>query len=96
MARQGEHNGTTLGKQVLAIRVFREDGQPVRFGLVLLRELVVRGFLFGTVGFLLFGLPGVLDLLWPLWDDRNQTLHDKIVSTYVIKAATPQVTPGQA
>jgi len=33
-------------------------------------------------GFLL--LP-VLDLLWPLWDARNQTLHDKIASTVVIR-----------
>ena len=24
--------------------------------------------------------------LWPLWDPLNQSLHDKIVSTYVIRA----------
>jgi uncharacterized RDD family membrane protein YckC len=28
----------------------------------------------------------LLDLLWPLWDERNQTLHDKIVKSYVVRA----------
>lgn len=89
MARKGERNGMTLGKQVLKIRVYREDGQPVGFGLGVLRDFVVRFLLFGLVGFFFLGLPGLLDLLWPLWDERNQTLHDKIVSTYVIRAEQP-------
>ena len=79
----------TLGKQVLKIRVYREDGQPVGFGLGVLRDFVVRFLLFGLVGFFFLGLPGLLDLLWPLWDERNRTLHDKIVSTYVIRAEQP-------
>ena len=37
-------------------------------------------FLFG-----IFTLPLILDYLWPLWDDRNQTLHDKAVSTVVVR-----------
>ena len=27
-----------------------------------------------------------LTYLWPLWDDRNQGLHDKVVGTFVVKA----------
>jgi len=27
---------------------------------------------------------GILDLLWPLWDQWKQTLHDKVVNSYVI------------
>ena len=27
----------------------------------------------------------LLDLLWPLWDDKRQTLHDKAVGSYVLK-----------
>ena len=69
--------------------VFREDGQPVSIGFALLRDFVVRFLLFGFIGIFLIGLPGLVDLLWPLWDERNQTLHDKIVSSYVIKADTP-------
>jgi len=26
-----------------------------------------------------------LDLLWPLWDRRNQTLHDKVAGTVVLQ-----------
>ena len=89
MGRQGERNGQTLGKQVVNIRVFREDGQPVTVGFAIVREFLVRGLLIGLVGGFFLGLPFLLDLLWPLWDERNQTLHDKIVSSYVIKADTP-------
>ncbi len=32
-------------------------------------------------------LPWVLDMLWPLWDRRNQTLHDKVSGTVVVKPA---------
>ncbi len=28
---------------------------------------------------------GVLDVLWPLWDQKNQTLHDKAVGTVVLR-----------
>jgi len=88
MARQGPQNGMTLGKQVVGIRVVRADGQPVSLGLALLRDLVVRVVLIGFIGGFFF-LPPLLDLLWPLWDQQNQTLHDKIVSTYVIRAEQP-------
>ena len=31
------------------------------------------------------GLLGLLDGLWPLWDQQNQAWHDKAVSTVVVK-----------
>ena len=34
----------------------------------------------------LFILPIVLDYLWPLWDKKNQALHDKVVGGVVVKA----------
>ena len=33
----------------------------------------------------------VLDLLWPLWDDKKQTLHDKTVSAVVVRKNYAQV-----
>jgi uncharacterized RDD family membrane protein YckC len=27
----------------------------------------------------------LLDYLWPLWDDRNQAIHDKIAGTNVVR-----------
>jgi len=32
-----------------------------------------------------FFLPWVLDMLFPLWDPRKQTLHDKVSGTIVIR-----------
>jgi uncharacterized RDD family membrane protein YckC len=34
---------------------------------------------------LAFLLPLLVDLLWPLWDKRNQTLHDKFANTVVLR-----------
>jgi uncharacterized RDD family membrane protein YckC len=34
--------------------------------------------------FLLF-IPWVVDMLFPLWDNRRQTLHDKVTNTVVIR-----------
>lgn len=85
MIRDGDRNGMTIGKQVCNIRVVKEDGQKIEFGFATLREVAVRQILIGIIGGFFFIVP-LLDVLWPLWDDKNQTLHDKIVSTYVVKA----------
>jgi uncharacterized RDD family membrane protein YckC len=76
MGRQGEHNGQTLGKQALGIRVVRESGDAVTGWWAVGRELV-KGII-GTVTLL-------IDYLWPLWDKRNQALHDKAMSDLVVK-----------
>jgi uncharacterized RDD family membrane protein YckC len=85
MGREGERNGQTLGKQLCNIRVIKEDGTPVTAGFAVLRDFVVKGLLFGTVGSFFLGIPTLLNVLWPLWDERNQALHDKMLSAYVVK-----------
>jgi uncharacterized RDD family membrane protein YckC len=52
----------------------------------MLREVAVKALLGGIAATVTGGLSFLADVLWPLWDERNQTLHDKIVSTYVINA----------
>ena len=86
MARPAEHNGQTLGKQWVGIRVSRDGGQPFDIGQGLLREFVVKGLLFGTVGGFFLYIPTLVDWLWPLWDDQNRALHDMVVKTHVVKA----------
>lgn len=86
MARPGERNGQTLGKQALNIRVVRDVGQPFDFGSALMREFVVKYILFGVIGGFFLAIPPLLNVLWPLWDDENQALHDKIVNTHVVQA----------
>jgi uncharacterized RDD family membrane protein YckC len=85
MAREGEHNGQTLGKQIVGIQVIRDSGQPVDIGFGFIREVVVKGLLFGFVGSFFFSIPTLLDYLWPLWDDQNRCLHDMVVSTHVVR-----------
>lgn len=80
MARTGDDNGQTLGKQALGIRVRHESGEPMTFGRGVLRDFVGKTVLGLTVIYTL------VDSLWPLWDKRNQALHDKIGSTRVVKA----------
>jgi uncharacterized RDD family membrane protein YckC len=86
MGREGEKNGMTLGKQLCNIRVVKEDGAPVTAGYAALREIVIRWLLFGIVGGFFLSIPTLLDVLWPLWDDKNQALHDKVASSYVVRA----------
>ena len=85
MQRPGPRNGQTLGKQWLGIRAVRDTGEPFSWGYALLREVVVKQLLFGTVGSLFFSIPTLLDYLWPLWDDQNRALHDMVASTHVVK-----------
>jgi uncharacterized RDD family membrane protein YckC len=85
MARQGEHNGKTWGKQILGITVIRDNGQQIEFGFAFLREFVVKNLLFGVVGGFFAGIPTLVDYLWPLWDDQNRCLHDMVVSTHVVR-----------
>ena len=86
MKRPGERNGQTLGKQWVGIRVVRDEGQPFDLGAGLLRQLVVIQLLFGVVGIAFGGIPWIVDMLWPLWEDENRALHDLIVKTHVVRA----------
>ncbi|MGH3995362.1 MAG: RDD family protein, partial [Pseudonocardiaceae bacterium] len=86
MARQGERNGQTWGKQIVGIRAVRDNGQPFELGFGFLREFVVKNLLFVGVGGFFLYIPTIVDWLWPLWDDQNRCLHDMVVSTHVVRA----------
>jgi uncharacterized RDD family membrane protein YckC len=69
--------GYSIGQGVVHVKVVDANGGLLTQGTAFLRLLVAAGM--GLVPFL-----PVLDLLWPLWDDRRQTLHDKAVNCYVV------------
>jgi uncharacterized RDD family membrane protein YckC len=81
MGRTGQNNGQTLGHQALGIRVIRIDGAPMTAGGAIVRQFLVLGILMGICG-----LVQLVNLLWPLWDEKNQALHDKVVITLVVLA----------
>jgi uncharacterized RDD family membrane protein YckC len=39
-----------------------------------------------VVGGFLLGIPWLIDVLWPLWDDENRALHDMIVKSHVVRS----------
>lgn len=89
LRRRGAHNGQTLGKQAMRIRAVRADAQPMDWGTALLREFVGKGAL-GLVPFF-----SIVDYLFPLADVRRQAIHDKIASTFVVRAdAVPDLEPA--
>lgn len=86
----GGPDGQTLGKRLLRIRVVDEaTAAPIGPGRGLGRAAVpaALGLLVVVpallpVGFLL----AILNGLWPLWDARRQTFHDKAVRSVVVVA----------
>jgi uncharacterized RDD family membrane protein YckC len=86
MMREGQNNGQTWGKQMLGIRVVRDNGEPMSFGWAALREIAVKGLLVSIASSIIPIIPWLLDYLWPLWDDENRALHDMVCSTHVVRA----------
>jgi uncharacterized RDD family membrane protein YckC len=76
----GSPRGQTLGMMMVRVKaVDGLTGAPIGHARALGRgifEYLMIVFLF----------PWVLDMLFPLWDSRRQTLHDKVVRSIVIKA----------
>ena len=79
--------GQTPGKQIVGIRVIRDDGTPSSWGYTFLREFVIKFLLVGLLSDATLGIARLVDYLWPLWDraEKMQTLHDKLLGTIVVK-----------
>ncbi|WIY02003.1 RDD family protein [Amycolatopsis mongoliensis] len=74
---QQGNTGQSMGKRVAKIKLVREDnGQPIGAGMAFLRDLA--HFVDNVLCY--------IGWLWPLWDDKSQTLADKIVGTVVVQA----------
>jgi uncharacterized RDD family membrane protein YckC len=100
ICRDGEHNGQTLGKQWVGLRVIRNDGEPVDLKTALMREGLVKT-LPGVIGSLsaLVGVAtsffSLLDDLWPLRGNENQAIHDLVAETHVVQTKQqPAYAPG--
>ena len=79
--RQGK-TGQTLGKSSRNIKLVSDaTGQPVGALMAFVRMIVAWALSTFT-----FGIGGLLDLLWPLWDAEKKRLTDKILKFSVIKS----------
>lgn len=74
--------GTTIGKTQQKIKLVKDDtGQPPGIGLALGRMLIA--WLISTFT---CGIYGLLDVLWPLWDNEKKRLTDKILNLSVVQS----------
>ena len=80
-------NGQTVGHRVTDTRVVMRDGGRLGGGRAFVREVLVKAILFETILlWITFGIGPLLNYLWALWDDRNETLHDKMCGTRVVRS----------
>ncbi len=84
-ARKGAHNGQTLGRQAVGIRITNLQGGPITTGQAWGRYLF-KQFVIGGLGSFTGGIASVLNYLWMLWDSSKQCWHDKIANTLVLRA----------
>ena len=91
LARGGDHNGQTIGKQAMRIRVIRGNGLPMTFATAVVRETLGRQL----PSLLTYGLYLPFDYLWPLRDPQRQALHDKVGRTFVVAAGGPEPAPDR-
>ncbi len=79
--RQGT-TGQTIGKQQQNIKLVADaTGLPIGGGMAFVRVLVAS-----AISFVTCGIAGLLDLLWPLWDQDKKRLTDKILNFSVVNA----------
>jgi uncharacterized RDD family membrane protein YckC len=72
--------GQTVGMMAVGTKCVTErSGSYLTYGPALGRWAFAEVLTFTGIG-------GLLDVLWPLWDRNNQTLHDKVVHTLVVRA----------
>jgi uncharacterized RDD family membrane protein YckC len=77
----GGARGATVGMRIVKIRCVRAaDYSRVGYGLSLGRSAI--SWVFAAISLL-----HIVDNLWPIWDEKNQTLHDKVVNTVVLYEA---------
>ncbi len=73
--RQGT-TGSSIGKGIMKFKIVNEKtGQPVGFGMSFVRELI-----YWVAAGLCAGVVWLVAVLFPLWDEKRQTLVDKILN----------------
>jgi uncharacterized RDD family membrane protein YckC len=83
LARTG---GQTVGHRVTDTRIVMADGSRMTGGRAFVREALVKNLLIEGAGAFTLYILTLVNYLMPLWDDNNETLHDKMCKTRVVTA----------
>jgi uncharacterized RDD family membrane protein YckC len=75
--------GQTPGKKLLGLRVIRADGTVAPPATMWRREVLIKPF------WPIAGYFGLIPYLWAFLDKDRQTLHDKMMGTYVVHYPGP-------
>lgn len=81
--------GGSLGKLATGLRIrLRDQPGNLGWGASAIRALIYQGVgllasLSTALGFL--GFFNLINVLWPLWDDKRQAIHDKVAKTNVVR-----------
>jgi uncharacterized RDD family membrane protein YckC len=90
----GSARGQTLGMMAVGVRALREGSLGVLgYGRASARAVVEGALRLLELLSLVLGLIWLLDMLFPLWDRRRQTLHDKVAGSVVLRLR-PTATAG--
>ncbi len=82
----GSAGGQTLGMMAVGVRAVRDESLEVLgYGRAFGRALFEGVLRLINLIFFLLGLVWVLDMLFPLWDEKRQTLHDKVAGSVVLR-----------
>jgi uncharacterized RDD family membrane protein YckC len=76
----GSGRGQTVGMMATHTRAVSASDASASIGYPRAFGRAAFEYLMGAV----FVIPWVVDMLFPLWDSKNQTLHDKVANTVVI------------
>ncbi|HEY1650303.1 MAG TPA: RDD family protein [Acidimicrobiales bacterium] len=86
----GSRRGQTIGMMAAGTRVTTINGDRIGYVAAFVRTLVEYAL------FIVLFIPWVIDMLFPLWDPRGQTLHDKVVGSMVIQRPPGEIGPRAA
>jgi uncharacterized RDD family membrane protein YckC len=86
----GSPRGQTVGMRAVGVRAVREGSLEVLgYGRALVRAVVEGVLRLLELISVVLGLIWLLDMLFPLWDKKRQTLHDKVAGSVVLRLRPP-------
>ncbi len=82
----GSARGQTVGMMAVGVRAVRDETfEVLGYGRALARALVEGVFRLLSLLSVFLGLIWLIDMLFPLWDSKRQTLHDKVGRSVVLR-----------